>query len=301
MEYRLLEKTEIWIAPLRLAGADLADCASAVGAALGLAPDQIMVTDAQQDHLTLDVLVPTVKAANIVAREKELLAALARVPGVKLSSSCAVHSEGVLGMISLDEETGREVLERSQKMASQVAQWVKSRALVLATGPEVARGQIRDTNSPYLLGALKGLGLAAESSAALPDHAPTIARRLQEAVGEGFGLIVTTGGVGAEGKDQTLEALARVDAEAATPYVLKFVKGQGRHQKDGVRLGVGQVGVTTIVCLPGPHDEVRLLWPVLQSWLGGQGGKAELAQGLAAALREKFLAHSPLHAHGAGG
>ena len=58
MQYRLLEKTEIWITPLRLHDADLAACAHAAGEVLGLTPEQIMVTDAQKEHLVFDVLTP---------------------------------------------------------------------------------------------------------------------------------------------------------------------------------------------------------------------------------------------------
>ena len=69
MEYRLLEKTELWISPVKLTEADLGACALAVARALGLNPDEIMVTDALEDRLTLDILVPTVRAEQIVARK----------------------------------------------------------------------------------------------------------------------------------------------------------------------------------------------------------------------------------------
>src|SRR5208283_816987 len=110
MEYKLLEKTELWISPVTLEGADLGACAQAVGQALGLKEGEILVTDALDDRLTLDILTPTVKAVQIVARQKAVLNALSKVQGIIVSDETAVHSEGILGLISLDEATGEEVL-----------------------------------------------------------------------------------------------------------------------------------------------------------------------------------------------
>ena len=49
------------------------------------------------------------------------------------------------------------------------------------------------------------------------------------------------------------------------------------------------------MCLPGPHDEVKLLWPVLKHGLQDLWDVVSLANALAGRLREKFLssaAHS---------
>ena len=297
MQYRLLEKTEIWITPLRLHDADLAACAHAAGEVLGLTPEQIMVTDAQKEHLVFDVLTPTVEAKQIVARKDALLAALGRVPGVGIDQNTEIHSDGILGMISLGPDEGREVLERTEKLKAQLMQRLARRAKVFPTGTEVINGQIKDTNTPFLVRELEAAGFTVATSAPLPDQQSRIASSLRDAVEEGYGLIVTTGGVGAEGKDQTVEALLALDPDAATPYVLKFTKGQGRHAKDGVRLGVGRLGQCTMVTLPGPNDEVRLTWPVLSQGLEENWPKQRLAAHLADALRRKFLDHQPPHAH----
>jgi len=293
MEYRLLEKTELWVQPLRLNAADLSACAQAVAGVLGLSPQQVMVTDAQTSHLVFDVLVPTVKAEQVVARRQALLDALAQVPGVELEDDTEVHSDGILGLISLEPGQGREVLERTRRMGEQIAERIRRRVKVFPTGAEVIKGQIKDRNTPYLVDELNAAGYKAQAGPPLPDDTEDIARALFGAVEEGWGLVVTTGGVGAEGKDQTVEALLRLDPSAATPYFLKFEKGQGRHAKEGVRLGVGALGQAFIVCLPGPHDEVRLAWPVLRAALGRNLTKQELAGELAEAIRNKFLSHKP--------
>jgi len=297
MEYKLLEKTELWITPVTLEGADLGECARAVGQALGLGRGEILVTDALDDRLTLDILVPTVKAVQIVARQNAVLDALSQVSGVFLSDDTTVHSEGILGLISLDEQTGQEVLQRSMEIQNELVQRISRRALVIATGPEVVHGRIKDTNTPYLVHALIEAGYEADQGPVIEDRKSAIAQAFRIAAERAYGLIVTTGGVGAEGKDQTVEALLDIVPEASTPYVLKFQKGQGRHQKEGVRLGVGRWEQTLIVCLPGPHDEVELLWPVLREGLHAGQGPAELAALLADTLRRKFLSHTTGNNH----
>ena len=129
MEYRLLEKTELWICPIEVYNLDLTTCARVAARVLGLHPDEIMVTDVLYDRLTFDILVPTIQAEQIIAREKEFLAGLASVPGVRVKADTKIHSEGILGLINLDEEQGREVLERSRAMGFQIAQQIRKRAI----------------------------------------------------------------------------------------------------------------------------------------------------------------------------
>ncbi len=292
MEYRLLEKTELWISPVKLNGADLGACAEAAAQVLGVNPGDIMVTDVLEDRLTLDILVPTIRAEKIVACKQALLSALRAVPGVRITAETEVHSDGILGLISLDESTGKELLDRSRAIGAQIADHILRRSMVFATGKEILAGQIRDTNTPFLIKALEGDGYIVAKGPALEDRVDTITRAFRRAAEEGYGLLITTGGIGAEGKDQTLEALTRVDAHASMPYLLKFQKGKGRHHKDGVRIGVGILEQSLIVCLPGPHDEVRLAWPVLKEGIRVNWDKEVLARSLANALRNKFLARS---------
>jgi molybdenum cofactor synthesis domain-containing protein len=296
MEYKLLEKTELWISPVKLEAADLSECARAVGNVLGLGEGDILVTDALNDRLTLDVLVTTVRATDIVGRQDAVMEALSAVPGVTLTSETSVHSEGILGLISLDPKTGEEILERSLTMRDEIERRIARRALVIATGPEVATGQIKDTNTPYLVRMLQDAGYQADPGPVLEDRRDAIVRAFRIAAENAYGLVVTTGGVGAEGKDQTVEALVALAPDAAAPYVLKFRRDDGRHAKDGVRIGVGRWEHTLIVNLPGPHDEVRLLWPVLGRGLLADWEPVTLADRLAETLREKFLVHSSDHA-----
>jgi molybdenum cofactor synthesis domain-containing protein len=295
MQYNLLEKTEIWIAPIKLKAVNLDACARAAARVLALKPADIMVTDVRDETLTLDVLVPTVEAEKIVGCEEELLAALGSVAGIRISPETQVHSQGILGLIALEKAAGREMLKRSAAMSAQIQERISRRCLIFSSGSEILAGQIRDTNTPFLIAALKSENYDAHKGPILQDDKVSIARAFRNSAEDGYGLLITTGGVGAESKDQTLEALNQVDPEARMPYILKFQAGSGRHKKDGVRIGVGRLNHTLIVCLPGPHDELQLAWPVLKEGLKNNWGKAALADALAEILRQKFLSRNSHH------
>jgi len=297
MEYRLLNKTEIWVGPVGLSDVNLGRCASAVARTLSLPEETVSVTDAQQGHLVFDVMSPTVGAENIIARKEAMLAALSEVPGVSITPATDIHSDGILGLINVAPAERADILRKSQAMGREIADRISKRAMIFPTGKEVINQLIEDTNSPFLKNQLESLGFDVVTSRPLPDDVAKIFQSIRAAVDDPFGLIITTGGVGAEGKDQTLEALEKLDPTASLPYVLKFKKGTGRHDKDGVRIGVGTAGSSLIVCLPGPNDEVQLMWPVLRKALVEKWEKDALADHLRGVLSEKFSHFNPHHGH----
>ncbi|NPV70594.1 MAG: competence/damage-inducible protein A [Firmicutes bacterium] len=288
-DLNLLEKTEIWITNASLLGADLGDVAAAAARVLGFDRTEVLVVDVRDDHLVLDVLRRTIRAEDIVAKERALLDALESIEGVMLSAESSVHAEGVLGLISLDPAQARELLDRAGRMVSEIRDRVKRRALVFASGFEVKGGMIRDTNTPYILETLQHHGFSASAGGVLDDDERSIALRIREAAESGYGLIITTGGAGAEDKDRTIEGITLLDRQAATPWVVKYRVGTGRHVKDGVRVAVGEYGSTIIVAFPGPTDEVRECLGELLACLGDgeldqPGRKARVAERIATRL-----------------
>jgi molybdopterin biosynthesis enzyme MoaB len=159
---------------------------------------------------------------------------------------------------------------------------------VFASGSEVRDGSIRDTNSPFLLDALRCAGFRADFGGILEDALAPAVAAIDDAIGRGYGLVVSTGGVGAEDKDFNTEAILRLDPQARTPWILRFTPDMRRHHKQGVRIAVGRVGPTRLVALPGPHDEVRLAADVLTAALARGADDAELAEALATVLRERW-------------
>jgi molybdenum cofactor synthesis domain-containing protein len=195
----------------------------------------------------------------------------------------------MLGWIALDKDQATAALGRSEKMVKEIRLNLSRRAIVFSTGHEVATGQIKDTNTPTIADRLEAEGFTVKRGPTLKDDQVLIAGNLRQAVYEdGYALIITTGGVGAEDKDHTVEALLTLDPEAATPYICTFEKGKGRHAKDGVRIAVGQVEDALLVALPGPNDEVRVSMEVLAKGLKSRPGKNVLAEQIAAGLRDKL-------------
>jgi molybdenum cofactor synthesis domain-containing protein len=300
MKLSLLGKTELWIKGIRLEQADLSRIAAVISDILKLESKDVFVTDASDDHITLDILRSEVEAENLYGKKREMFRRLAEIPGVRITSETTLHSEGILGLVSLEEEVGREVIEKSEVIAAEVTDKVQRRCMVFPTGDEVHRGLIKDTNSPYLKDRLESEGFTIAIGMVLRDDIDVIFAALNDAINSGYGLIITTGGVGAESKDRTIEAMIRLDKDMATPYIAKYRKGTGRHEKDGVRIGVGRIGPTLLVALPGPNDEVRMSIEALISGLKKGYDKQKLAEEIARTLKGKYFSDhedTPHHGH----
>lgn len=290
-EINLLEKTELWIEGLTLQNVRLDEIAAAVAEVLGLERREILVVDVREDHIILDILKPVLKSSQIAGKGGEILKKISLVPGVALSNQACVHSEGALGWVALDAVESQKAIEQSARMGHEIRERVAKRAIIFATGFEVEQGMISDTNSPLIDQRLREEGYSVKFGGILPDEPGAIAYQLQKALDEGFGLILTTGGVGAEAKDCTVEALLRVDPSASTPYIIRFEIGTGRHVKDGVRIAVGDVGISRFVALPGPTREVKLGLDRLLEALANRWDKDQTAEHIAAALREVWRRH----------
>jgi molybdenum cofactor synthesis domain-containing protein len=288
LEINLLQKTELWIEGITLQNARLDEIAEKVARVLELEPGEVMVVDVREDYMVLDVLRPVLKANQIAGKGKEILRMISEIQGVKLSPKASIHSEGALGWICLDEDDYRSAISRASEMGEEIQRRVAKRAIVFSTGFEVEEGLIEDTNFHLIAERLKENGYSVCFGGVLPDQEGAISYRLQKALDEGFGLILTTGGVGAEEKDRTVEALLRVDPQAATPYILKFDVGTGRHVKDGVRIAVGKVGVSRLIALPGPTREVEVGLNRLLEGLDRGWDDVKIAEHIASGLREKW-------------
>ncbi len=286
-KHDLLKKTELRIEKIRLDNANLTEIAAHVAEILGLNPSEVLVVDYHDGSLTLDILNTCVNAYHIVGKKQQLLSTLNTLPGVCVSAETSVWSDGMLGWIAMDQGPAIQALRQSEQMAAEIIQNISKRAMVFSTGTEVAEGQIEDTNTPAIMQHLASCGYKVTRGQTLRDDRLFIAAKLRE-VAEygGYGVILTTGGVGAEDKDHTVEAIKDLDSDAATPYICHFQIGTGRHVKDGIKIAVGQYNDTLIVALPGPNDEVMASLNVLVEGLKAKLDKHLLAENIAANLRE---------------
>jgi len=295
MQLNLLEKTELKVYGLIMQSVNLNKLAETVATVLRLPVNEVLVVDVRYDHICLDILAKSIDIKQIIGQEKTLLTQLATIDGLELTPEAYIDSAGIMGLIGCEETQTQLIVERTQMVADEITHAVLSRALVYATGFEVKNGMIEDTNSPYLIELLAEQGYKAEFGGILEDDVSVIAHKLRDGAERGFGLILTTGGVGAEDKDFSVEALTKIDPEAATPWIVKFQAGTGRHVKDGVRIAVGQSGLTTFISLPGPHDEVVAVGEALKTHCRASViEKTPLANEIAHILRDK-LRHKTWH------
>jgi len=285
MSLRLFNKREIFFRGLELSGANLDQIAAVVAKELALPEQEVLVVDARADLLTIDILNAEVEVERIAGRGPALLQALAQVPGLRVAPGAEIHSEGVLGLVNLPVEEAGSLPIALNEMERQIRANVSRRAVVLPTGSEIIDGHVRDTNTPFLVDLLGTEGFTVEAGPAIADDLHTAIGALTEAGFAGNGLVVTTGGTGAESKDCIIEAIQALDPAAATPYVVHYHRGQGRHAKDGVRVAVGCMELTIYVALTGPHREVRLVAPVMIQGLKAGMSNGQLAEAMANVLR----------------
>ena len=259
MELELFEKTEIWISPIQIRGVNLDVVAEKVAKVLNLDKREVLVIDAGEEVITLDIIRKIVKAEDIIGKRGELLRTLAEITGISLTPETSIHSEGILGLIDIeDQKVAQDLLKNMEEMRGQISDRIQKRAVVFPSGFEIQKGFVQDTNTPYIKKRLTEEGYEVWIGNVLEDDLDSIVASLNNAVNRGFGLIITTGGVGAEHKDRMVEALLELDSRASTPYIIRYEKGTGRHEKDGVKIGVAYCKPTLIVALPGPHDEVKI-------------------------------------------
>jgi molybdenum cofactor synthesis domain-containing protein len=288
-EYDLRDKTELTIRGISLRNADLARVADAVAETLGIGRSDLLVTDVAGDQVVIDILRRGLDPHALVGKKAELLRRLSAVPGIRCTGETEVTSKGMLSWIALGSDEGEDILRHSERMAGEIRRRLTKTAIVFSTGAEVAGGQVMDTNAPAIRERLQAEGYSVKLGGTLKDDEVLIAARLRQAADDGYGLVLTTGGVGAEDKDRTIEAVLLADPAAAAPHIVKYELGVGRHRhKDSVRIAVGRISGTLIVALPGPNDEVRIGVAALVDGLASGAGTAALAEGIATGLRERL-------------
>ncbi len=303
-DYHLLHKSELTIEDIQLSNANLTELASIVAEEIGVSSDDVLVIDVRDNKVTLDVLKNDLDPSRFVAKEERILNRIRTLNGVTLTQNSRITSNGMLGWIvggEQDLQEGLLAIENTRKMASSIRKKIDARVLVFPTGAEVENGEIEDTNTPLILEKFTEAGFTAERGEVLKDDIELFTGKLWQAAGLGYSVIITTGGVGAENKDFSVEAIERLDFNAATPYIAKFRMGQGRHSKDGIRIGVGQMGITKYIALPGPNDEVSLCIDTVVKGVRENWSKeilaGEIARILRRRLKEKVGIKENMHDH----
>jgi len=281
----LYGKTEVWVVGVVLDGARLPDIAAAAATALSLEPDDVFVTDVRDRHLVLDVLAPRVDLASVAGREQELLTSIGGVAGVAIDPDATVHSWGVLGVLGAPRDQVETMLEAADDLATRVQAYIARRVAVVTTGPELDDGRVHDTNLETIREVLEKAGFIVEPGGVVGDDEHAIAGRVGRLVADGYGVIITTGGVGAEDKDRTIEALELLDPSLSTAVLATYEVGHGRHVKPHVRVAVATVDGALVFALPGPTREVRAGVAAVVAALRDEEPPAAAVEAVASAIR----------------
>lgn len=293
----LLSKTELWVEDIVLSDVDLTQLAICAGEVLDLGAQDIFVTDVRDARVVFDIVSPSVSLDAIAGKEAELLAALAAFSGVRLGNRASVHSHGVLGVIGAPADQAADIVAHAARLEANLQAYVARSVVVLSTGGEVVRGEIEDTNHAAVQSVLGGRGYHVDHAGVVDDDEALIAARIGHLLGEGYGLLITTGGVGAEDKDKTIEAMQRLAPDLSTAILAQYAVGHGRHVKPHVRVACGRMGETLLVALPGPTREVLAALPALADALAQGKPPHAIAEAIAAPIRALWQAHHMGHAH----
>jgi molybdenum cofactor synthesis domain-containing protein len=78
---------------------------------------------------------------------------------------------------------------------------------ILVIGNEILSGKVVDTNSPYLCGELRDLGVDVERIVTIPDLVEVIAAEVKE-MSRAYDFVFTSGGIGPTHDDLTIEGVA---------------------------------------------------------------------------------------------
>ena len=294
---QLLGKTEIWMQGIHLSDANLPEIAKRAAKVLSIAEDKVFVTDVREALVVLDVLEPKVEFESVVGRQQQIFMELSSMEGVRIDDNASIHSEGVLGVIGTTREIAGEMVEHARRMDEQIRKYASGRVAVISTGSEVQSGEIKDTNFEAISDVLGEAKFEVFFGGVAGDTEREIAGLIARLAGEGYGLIISTGGVGAEDKDHTIEAVEGLDPSLSTAVLASYKKGTGRHVKDSVRVCVGTIGWSTVICLPGPTHEVKLALPVIVERLNAGTSPARLVEAIAEPIRATLPAVSHNHHH----
>ena len=135
---------------------------------------------------------------------------------------------------------------------------VAHRALAVTASNRAAAGVYADKGGPLLVESLTALGFVTEGPTVVPDGEP-VRRVLQNAVEEGYAVVLTTGGTGISPTDRTPE-MTRAVLDYEIPGIPEAIRAEGLTKVPTAVLSRGVAGVagrTLIVNLPGSTGGVR--------------------------------------------
>jgi len=144
------------------------------------------------------------------------------------------------------------------------------KALVLTISDSASGGKREDLSGPEAKRILEEVGFSVGNIDILPDERSAIEMRLRKAVGEGYSLVVTSGGTGLSPRDVTPEATLAV-IEKNVPGIADLMRIESLKITPRAALSRAVSGIrgsTLIINLPGSVKGVRECLTAVRPILG---------------------------------
>lgn len=158
-----------------------------------------------------------------------------------------------------------------------------STAALVVIGDEILSGKVQDSNTPYLIGELRSLGVALRQIQVVPDVLEDIAAAVAAAVAR-FDHVFTSGGVGPTHDDLTIAGVALALGRPVVRHPQLEAALRGYYERKGqplVERNLRMADVPEGATLLQPDE---LHWPVLTH------GKVYILPGVPEIFRAKFAA-----------
>lgn len=259
-------KEHIYI--MELGELDLHEDDAAIRMAKALAGDDLILPEPHEGKVSIKS--PILGLVQIDRQVVEDINRLGEIALATVKSNTVVQAGGAIAAtraiplfvpkskVEQAEEVARNFREKNGGIAPlRVRPFRKLRAGLLTTGSEVYNGRIQDKFGPAVVSKLHSLGSEVAEQRFAPDDRQTIVKEIHYLLGQGYDMILVTGGMSVDPDDRTPGAIQAAGAE---------IVSYGTPMLPGSMLLVGYMGDVPIMGLPGcvmhdPYTSFDVLLP----------------------------------------
>ncbi|MCR2803431.1 molybdopterin-binding protein [Paenibacillus soyae] len=183
-------------------------------------------------------------------------------PGAAIAATRAIPLVVPRSKVEQAEAIARQHRSENEAAPIRVRPLRKVRAGLLTTGSEVFNGRIQDKFGPAVAAKLAAFGSEVAEQRFAPDDRQTIVKEILYLLGQGYDMILVTGGMSVDPDDRTPGAIGAAGAE---------IVSYGTPMLPGSMLLMGYLGDVPIMGLPGcvMHDPYTSFDALLPRILAG--------------------------------
>lgn len=259
-------KEHIYI--LELGEQDLHEDDAAIRMAQAFAGDDLILTEPHEGKVSIKS--PVLGLVQIDRPVVEAINRLSEIALATVKSNTVVKAGGAIAATrAIPLFVPKSKVEQAEEIARhfradhggiaplRVRPFRKLRAGLLTTGSEVFSGRIQDKFGPAVASKLQALGSEVAEQRFAPDDRQTIVKEIHYLLGQGYDMILVTGGMSVDPDDRTPGAIQAAGAE---------IVSYGTPMLPGSMLLMGYLGDVPIMGLPGcvmhdPYTSFDVLLP----------------------------------------